>query len=312
MVVADPFFILAPPRSFSSVVSAMLGQHPQMYGLPETQLFGTETMAEWWDLCSRASFPMTHGLLRAVSQLVFGEQTESTVQLATAWLRRRSHFTTGMIFEVLAEKVYPLILVEKSPSIVYRMEYLQRIYSMFPQAGFIHLVRHPRAQGESVMKAVREAAKFGPVPYWLLRLASYRVDGILPESCDPDPQRGWYLLHSNICRFLESVPDSRKLRVRSEDLLIDADTGLRQVAAWIGLRTDAEAIEEMKHPERSPYACFGPPGATYGNDTFFLESPALRPAQVKEQSLNGPLSWRGDGAGFSTEVKRLAWQFGYE
>ena len=78
------------------------------------------------------------------------------------------------------------------------------------------------------------------------------------------------------------------------------------------MRADAEAIDEMKHPERSPYACFGPPGARYGNDTFFLESPALRPARAKPQSLDGPLSWRDDGREFSAEVRELAQRFGYE
>ena len=33
-----PVFVLAPVRSFTSVVCAMIGQHPQMYGLPETNL----------------------------------------------------------------------------------------------------------------------------------------------------------------------------------------------------------------------------------------------------------------------------------
>jgi hypothetical protein len=61
----EALLVLAPPRSFSSVVAAMLGQHPQMYGMPELQLFGAETMAEWWALCAKATFPMTHGLLRA-------------------------------------------------------------------------------------------------------------------------------------------------------------------------------------------------------------------------------------------------------
>ena len=32
----EPLFILAPPRSFTSVVCAMIGNHPQMLGLPET------------------------------------------------------------------------------------------------------------------------------------------------------------------------------------------------------------------------------------------------------------------------------------
>ena len=40
--------ILGPPRSFTTVVSAILGQHPPMYGLPEVPIFGAETMSEWW------------------------------------------------------------------------------------------------------------------------------------------------------------------------------------------------------------------------------------------------------------------------
>lgn len=116
----------------------------------------------------------------------------------------------------------------------------------------------------------------------------------------------------NICKFLESVPDGQKILARGEDLLADPDRALREVAAWMGLRTDDEAIESMKHPERSPYACFGPPGARGGNDPFFLQNPALRPDRARPQSLEGPLSWRADGRGFLPKVKQLAREFGYE
>jgi hypothetical protein len=37
-VAFDLVFLLAPPRSFTTVVSSMLGQHPQLYGLPEMLL----------------------------------------------------------------------------------------------------------------------------------------------------------------------------------------------------------------------------------------------------------------------------------
>jgi hypothetical protein len=153
----------------------MLGQHPQMYGLPETHLLSAETMVEWWNLCSQATFNMDHGLLRVVAELYFCEQTEYTVKRALGWLRRRSHLTTGAILELLAEKVYPRILVDKGPSIVYRPEFLQRAYQIFPQAKFIHLVRHPRGHGKSVMKYLRGRQKLGPVPvaHWLLHLASF-------------------------------------------------------------------------------------------------------------------------------------------
>jgi hypothetical protein len=305
-----PLFILAPPRSFTSVVCAMLGQHPQMYGLPELHLFGAETISEWWERCERARAPMAHGALRAVAELFYSKQTEHTITLAEAWLRRRSHYTTGFLLESLAERVHPRVVVDKSPSIVRRPEFLQRAYRMFPEARFIHLVRHPRSQGESVLKFLDNASRTGPVPRWLLLLAKGAPRSKLPDSWGLDPQGSWYERNLNICEFLESVPAEQKMRVRGEDILTDPSRHLQEIAGWLDVRTDAQAIEEMKHPERSPYACFGPKNARAGNDPSFLSDPVLRPAQVKRQSIEGPLNWRPGE--FLPKVKRLARKFGYQ
>ncbi len=313
---AAPLFLLAPPRSFSSVVCAMLGQHPQTYGLPETQLFGAETMAQWWARCERATYPMEHGLLRVVAQLFFREQTERSIGLARGWLRRRVHLSTGMVFELLAQAVHPRIAVDKSPSIVYHINFLDRVFAMFPQARFLHLVRHPIGHGESVLKAIREAQQQGPVPDWLVHLASCpnletRDWPVPAPGLELDPQFGWHALHMNILNFLEAVPEAQKMRIRGEDLLTKPDPVLAQVAGWLGLRVDPEAIEEMKHPERSPYACYGPPGAVLGNDAFFLHRPALRPERGSPYSLDEPVSWYDDGRGLLPKVKQLAGRFGY-
>jgi hypothetical protein len=307
--------ILGPPRSFTTIVSGMLGQHPQMYGLPEVHLFGAETMAEWWRQCAEATFNMDHGLVRVVAQLFFGDQSEDNVRRAAGWLQRRAHLTTGLLVETLAERLQPRILVDKSPSIVYRVETLRRVYAMFPQARFLHLVRHPRGHGESVMKYLRERRKLGPVPpnHWLLHLAAYPNGGdSASPSSDIDPQRSWLALHRNICEFLEGVPARQTLRVRGEDIVGGLKQGLREVLAWLGLRTDDEAIDEMKHPERSPYACYGPASARFGNDRAFLQDPVLRPARAEKHSLEGPLSWCDDGREFSAEVRELARKFGFE
>ena len=56
--VADPVFVLAAPRSFSSVVCAMLGQHPELHGLPETHLFVDDTMHGWWRHVDGESYQM--------------------------------------------------------------------------------------------------------------------------------------------------------------------------------------------------------------------------------------------------------------
>jgi hypothetical protein len=119
-------------------------------------------------------------------------------------------------------------------------------------------------------------------------------------------------MHVNICTFLDGLPKGQQMCVRGEDLLRDPDAYLRRIAAWLGLRTDNEAIQAMKHPEQSPYAGFGPLNARLGNDPSFLENPALRNGpQARKPTLEGPLRWRRDGGEFSPEVKELARAFGY-
>src|SRR5262245_5988787 len=90
----DPVFILAPPCTFTWIVCAMLGQHPELYGLPELHLFSAHTIADWWQQCSTEGFDMDHGLVRTVAELYFGGQTDRTASQARGWLRRRSHYTT--------------------------------------------------------------------------------------------------------------------------------------------------------------------------------------------------------------------------
>src|SRR5262249_36981735 len=128
-----------------------------------------------------------------------------------------------------------------------------------------------------------------------------------------DPQYAWYSVNKTIADFLKEIPASQSLKIRGEDLLNNPDSILRGVAAWIGVRTDVNAINTMKHPERSPYAFLGPPGARYGNDISFLENPSLRQGKAAERlSLEGALAWRSDGEGFCEEVQSLAREFGYE
>jgi hypothetical protein len=312
--VIAPLFILAPPRSFTSVACAMLGEHPQMYGVCELHLMRAPSMARWWRMCEGASFGMADGLLRVTAELLFGGQTEYNVECARGWLVRRSHWTTGYMLERLAMAVHPKIFVDKSPSIVYELEFMKRAFKMFPQARFLHLTRNPVSHGQSVMKLIRAAEARGSVPYWLLNLASfpYWPNTKGPQSViDMDPQRGWYELNTNICEFLKAVPERQQMRVKGEDLLGEPDRVLPAIAAWLGLRADAEAIERMKHPERSPYAKFGPPNAHMGNDGTFMSNPGLHQERAVEPGLEGPLPWSTDNRELFPRVKMLARQFEY-
>ena len=308
--------ILAPPRSFSWKFCAALGQHPQMYGLPEMHLFAAQTVGEWWNMCGAATFNMSDGTLRAIAEILFGGQTEETIQSASGWLRRRTHLTTAMILELLAEKLRPRILVDKSPSIVYSIGAMQLAHRMFPEARFLHLVRHPRSHCASVYEAIQEQRTSGPIPegHWLLELAKYPQ--LLPsefgtqDSVDLNPQRGWYALNANICNFLESVPKNRQVRIRAEDFLTATGKTLRCIADWMSMRTDARAIAEMTHPERSPYINPGPPNARFGNDALYLNTASLyKFAPTTKARKVG--TKQGSGGALLPEVVDLARKFGY-
>jgi Sulfotransferase family len=295
----QPVFVLAPHRSFTSLLSTMLGQHPQLYGLPETNLFVADTVSDWLATYRGGAALGGHGLLRAVAELVFRGQSDATVVLARRWLHRRWSWPTSRIFAELAERAHPAAIVEKSPRTASRPEHLHRLLDAAPRARFVHVTRHPRSHGASLLASLAEVGVGeGALSSWL------RAGG--------DPQQSWYQYHANICQFLSRLPPAQFTRIRGEDLLADPDRGLSGLARWLRVRADAAAVEDMKHPERSPFACPGPPLAPLGNDPHLLRQPAFRPRPLEPQRLEGPLEWRRDGRGFTPDVQRLARKLGYE
>ena len=264
-----PLFILSPPRSFSSVVSTMVGEHPDLYGFAELHLFVGDTVQDLLDYGKgRIDKPFGQaGLLRTLAQLHDGTQTNGTIVRASFWLNERRHWSCKQVMDHLLEATAPRIGVEKSPITSYKTSYIERAYACYPDALFLHLTRHPLT-ARSSMKDFFET-KPGAV------VKEQRVDFLLL----------WHLMHTNILKFTSSLPAGQWMRVRGEDVLSEPDVFLPQLAEWMGIRTDREAIEAMKHPENSPFACIGPDLARGGNDGKFMRSPKLRPGRIKEPSL---------------------------
>jgi hypothetical protein len=305
----QPLFILAPPRSFTSITCGMIGQHPQMYGLPEVNLFAADDYAGLQHLYGRFRSRLGHGLLRAMAELGLGAQTVDNVEAVREWLAQEPSTTTAELFADLARWAEPRHLVDKSPIYVYSEENLNRILNAFPDSRFLHLARHPRSHCESVGKIKtemgdREAAASGRGgqanrgPRRFIREGQMNPDNI------------WLNPHKRIMAFLEQVPAEQQRFIRGEELLADPDRLLVEIARWLGIRDDDEALEAMKHPENSPYACYGPNNARVGNDPGFIEDAALRRYEPKALSLDGPLSWDA-GVELSEEIRLLAEKFGY-
>ena len=277
----------------------MIGQHPQCYGLPELNLFIGDNLGAVWN--GFAAFMQgfgRDGMLRVLAQLHEGEQTVDSITRAHEWVNAHAGWSIRLVFDHLQELVGPKILVEKSPSIVYDRAFIDRMLRNFPNASILHLTRHPRGTAHSVLA---------------LREAHHNLSRFVERMPGLDPERVWRVSHERIVAATEWLPPGQCMRIKGEALLANINLYLPQICEWLGIRSDPEAIEAMKHPEESPYASPGPRGATRGNDPNFLENPRLdfdRLARTREPLLAGELSWRS-GEGFGTATLRLARQLGY-
>ena len=158
-----PILVLAPPRSYTSLIGAMMGQHPALYALPEIHLFVADRLSDLEFLYQHRGERRRDGLLRVLAQVLFGAQTEETIRLAFNWYRKRRHMSTAELFYKLAQAFEPLTIVEKSVSTVWNIDNLKRAARTFPHARYVHLTRHPRSNCESLLEtAFSRAVAHGP------------------------------------------------------------------------------------------------------------------------------------------------------
>jgi uncharacterized protein DUF6624/sulfotransferase family protein len=265
------------------VIVTMIGQHPQLVGLPELKLFGHRSIAElelslpaYWR--ERGFTHRSPGLVRALAEFEFGGQTRTQIDDARAWLRARGHWSGADVLDVLLARVAPREAVEKSPENVTSGAALKRLAAAYPNARYLHLTRHPLTTQGSAARHLRRT---------------------VPEHAQAgEPMAGiaaWVEVHKRILRFTAALPEQRVLRVRAEDVLNTPEDLLREIARWLGIRDDDAAIEAMRHPERSPFARFGPRGSGVigGHDHGFLRDPVVRRAELPT-SFEPPQGWIGE------------------
>jgi adenylyl-sulfate kinase len=293
-----PLFVLAPARSGSSVVAAMLGQHPQLYGFPELRLFRGATVSDLLvDAPSTAGMPARErnaGLIRALAQLHEHEQSEEAAERALQWLRERADWDVGAVFEHLSALIAPLAAVEKSPETSLGDNALKQAARACPEARYLHLVRHPWATVRSMVNAWSE------LEYWHVE----------PEEAPSFCLNVWREQHQRILAFGASAGPRRFARARAEDVVNHPEDSLPRLCHWLGIDAGAECIARMLHPERSPYAGPGPRNASGGFDPKFHTRPALRRLALPE-SLKPPPEWAIDGRAVQAAIE-LARQLGYE
>lgn len=290
MTTSAPLFILCTMRSYSSLICTMLGQHPDLYGLPEINLSVADDISGVLAFYQRRAHGL-HGLVRVVAQLQAGAQTDASVTEAAAWIEARRDWPVGQMLAWIQDQVAPRRIVDKSPVTVRSVAMMQRLHAMCPEAQFLHITRQPAAVCRSinVLHAALDAQN-----QTSLRT---RVDA----------EQVWTSGNANILAFKETLAPGVCLTLQGEAFLADFATYAPQVCDWLGIASDAAALTAMLNPQASPYACLGPDAARYGNDPNFLEHPDFTPRPIVIEDVEDGMG----GVPFKPATRKLARLLGY-
>jgi hypothetical protein len=286
-----PIIILGTGRSFTSVICSMIGQHPDMIGFPETNIFRDLTLGEVYDRFGKGGAIIRRsGLLRALAHYHHGSQTEETIDEAEIFVLEHEHWTFVESANYFRKLAAPKGIVEKSISTCRNIETLARVLEAWPDARFIHITRQPEAITKSMQSRVDDAVEKGKGKRLTKMLQTRSFD------------QYFNVYTSTILGFMATLPPGRGMNLHGEDFLSDARLYARQICEWAGLDASDAAIERMMHPEDNPFAFKGPDNAKGGMSATFLENPQYsgKPMTVK------PLSFGADDVALDPERRSMA------
>ena len=280
----EPLFILSPPRSFSSLISSMLGQHPELHAFPELQIFSDETIGDMMKKNKRRHNRLSSpGSIRAIAELHEHQQTDESCTRAWLWLQKHSEWNPSDLFDYLRKRIDPQIAVEKSPVNTCNANRLEAIIRTYPNAKFLHLTRSVNGNAKSLKEFINNQDKL---------LGSVGVHQLTRRALSREyPASVWYICHRNILSMKSLIKSPNFLQIKGEDLLNHPRQMLTQFCQWMDIDVSMKCINSMLRPHESPYAFVGPKIAVGGNDGKFMRQPVLK---LKKQSSKSTQTHRED------------------
>lgn len=295
-----PIFVVYAPGMPGETVTAMLGLHPQCYGLPEMGLELGTSIDQLLRTMTGVRSGQLHGLMRGLSQLLAGEQSIAGIDMARRWLMRHQHLPTAAAWRMVARRIAPRRLVAPVSAAIYEPSALARLATCFPEARFVLLSMHPKSHGQAVM------AQHGG--------AAARVLGAVDEDVAPtmvEPAGLWLMTVEGQKGLADLCPAGAVVPLRVEDVAHDPARSMAHLAAQLGLGAEPEDLSAMMRPEQSHFRGPGPFGAHGGGAIMSLADLARTIPALDGLGLDGHAPWRDDGMPLPREVRAAAAAMGY-
>ena len=204
-------FILAPPRSGTTLLRVMLAGHPDIFAANELQLLHFDNLPERAKAYEGKFSLWKEGTIRALMELknIDADEARFFIQKEEEKSSSSQEFY-NMIQELLEGK----ILVDKSPSYILDKNALQRAEDIFENALYIHLYRHPYSMIQSFEKMHMDQVMY-------LKKHDYSAKQLAELI--------WQQSHQNAIDFLKYIPNQRQFNVSYETLISDPEAVMKNL-----------------------------------------------------------------------------------
>lgn len=274
-------FLLSSPRSGSTLLRVMLAGHSKLFSPPELHLLPFATMRQRHEKMHGTG--LDEGLARAFMEL-HGWDTDTALAHVENLIANDA--SPQSVYAELQKAAGQRLIVDKSPSYGASLDTLRNAETLFEGSRYIHLIRHPYATIDSIVKR--------------------RLDKLVGVH-DVNPyvfaEQLWASSNDNIQRFLADIEPERKKVIRFEDLVAAPNTTMESLCSFLGISFEKDLLRPYEG-ERMTNGLHGQ-SLSIG-DTHFLQHKDIDPAlgEVwKKKEL-----WRHLGPA----ARKTAAQLGYE
>ncbi|MCB0749055.1 MAG: sulfotransferase, partial [Ignavibacteriae bacterium] len=217
-------FILSPPRSGSTLLRVMLEGHDKLFSPPELDLLTFENLKERKEKLSGNHKLWLEASIRAIMELKNCKIAEAE-KIMEAF--ENQNMSVKDFYRQLQIWSGEKILVDKTPTYGMDINVLKKAEQYFNNPLYIHLTRHPYASIYSFIEAKLDNNFF--------RYEHSFNRSELAELI-------WLTSHKNILNFLEEIPETRKIKISFEDLLLDSVKEMKKISNFLGIEYSEKLI----------------------------------------------------------------------